>query len=138
MSVKHSFLFSCTVLGLAAFVAVSTFGCGGASGPARYKLSGTVTYDGKPVPAGEVAFEPDSSKGNSGPGSLTLIKDGKYQTEPDKGVVGGPYIVRIAGFDGVPVGDSTEGTGLFPRYETKVDLPKQDGTQDFTVPAAKK
>ncbi len=109
-------------------------GCG-SEGPDRYKVTGTVTYNGQPVPVGEVVFEPDASQGNSGPGSVAQIKDGKYQTEPGMGVMGGAYIVRIVGFDGVPVGDSTAGTGLFPPYETTVNLPEEGVTQDFEVPA---
>ncbi len=104
-------------------------------GPARYEVSGTVTYNGQPVPVGEVVFEPDTYQGNSGPGSVAQIRDGIYQTEPGMGVMGGAYIVRIVGFDGVSVGDSTAGTGLFPPYETTVELPQDDAVQDFNVPA---
>lgn len=125
-------------VGLAAVLAAAMLplgGCGGQSGPARYDLSGTVTYDGQPVPAGEVVLEPDGSKGNTGPGSLATIRDGKYQTEPAMGVVGGAYIARITGFDGVPVGDLSQGTPLFSNYTTTIDLPHEAATHDFQVPA---
>lgn len=112
-------------------------GCRSESGPPRYDLSGAVLYDGKPVPVGEVALEPDGSRGNTGPGCLAVIKDGKYRTAPDKGVLGGAYLVRIVGFDGVPAGDSSVGTALFPPFETKVEFPRQSTTHDFTVPPAK-
>jgi hypothetical protein len=111
-------------------------GCSRQGGPVRYEVKGTVLYDGKPVPAGEVALDPDGSQGTKGPGSIAQIKDGRYQTEPQKGVVGGPYIVRIAGFDGVPVGDSSVGTGIFPPYQTKAEFPKRATSQDFHVPKA--
>lgn len=123
-------------LGLAPVFVLLLSGCSGSSGPPRYEVSGAVTYNGKPVPAGEVSFQPDASKGNKGPGSLALIKDGRYKTNPKKGVVGGPYIVRILGFDGVAVGDSSTGKTLFDQYETKVEFPKQATTQDFSVPAS--
>jgi len=106
-------------------------GCG--SGVSRYDLQGSVTYQGKPVPAGEVTFSPDTSKGNSGPGAFARIKDGKYQTEDDMGIVGGPHVVRILGLDGKAVGESTYGLPLFPEYTTHVDFPKEDSTHDFTV-----
>jgi hypothetical protein len=113
-------------------------GCGGSEGPPRYDLEGAVQFDGQPVPAGEVFLQPDASRGNAGPGSLALIKDGRYQTDPDKGVVGGPYVVRILGFDGVPVGDSSTGKSLFPQYETQVEFPKEATTHDFAIPRVSK
>lgn len=111
-------------------------GCGGPSGPERYHVSGTVTFDGKPVPAGSVLFEPDKSKGNSGPAAGVKIKGGKYDTRIDgKGMVGGPHLVKIIGTDGVaPSEDFPEGTVLF-EYATTADLPKDEATQDFDVPA---
>ncbi len=120
---------------LAAVLALS--GCTGASGPPRYDLSGAVSYAGKPVPAGEIALEPDGSQGNTGPGSMAQIKDGKYQTEPGKGILGGAYVVRIMGFDGIPAGDSSVGTALFLPYETRLDFPCEATTHDFTIEPSK-
>lgn len=122
------------LVGLAALLPLLMIGCSGPAGPATHELSGKVVYDGKPVPVGEVSFQPDGAQGNAGPGCIALIKDGQYKTEPNKGIVGGPYIVRIVGYDGVPVGDSTQGSEMFRVYETKVDLPKETATHDFTVP----
>ena len=115
---------------------LSAAGCGGNSGPARYDVSGTVEFGGKPVPAGEVILQPDGSQGNAGPGSLALIKDGRYQTAPGKGVVGGPYLVTIMGFDGIPAGDSSTGRALFPAHQLKVEFPTEPTTHDFSVSAA--
>jgi hypothetical protein len=124
------------LLGLAAMLPILASGCGGDSGPQRYDLSGAVSFDGKPVPVGEISLAPDASQGNSGPGCIALIKDGQYKTEPGMGILGGPYTVQILGFDGIPVGEATDGTALFPPYETKVDFPKEATTHDFAVPAA--
>lgn len=109
-------------------------GCGGASGPTRYELSGHVLHQGNPVPIGEIILRPDAAAGNDGPGSVTEIRDGAYRTEPGRGVVGGPYLVEIMGFDGVPVGESTEGAVLFEPVTRKVELPRQASTHDFEVP----
>ncbi len=107
-------------------------------GPPRFILSGTVTYDGKPVPKGFITIEPDSEKGNTGPGSGAPIADGEFSTPAETGHVGGPHRIRIVGYDGVPTTEEGEeladGKPLFPTYETTVDLPKENGTQDFTVP----
>lgn len=113
-------------------------GCGGPAGPARYDVEGVVTYDGKPVPAGRVVFEPDSAKGNQGPACYADIEDGKYASPSGKGTVGGPHVVRINGSNGVPHDESPLGTALFPEYRTNVDLPKETATHDFDVPASHK
>lgn len=113
-------------------------GCSRTDGPERYKVSGSVQFKGQPVPAGTIIFEPDPSKGNSGPASYAQIKEGRYATERGQGCVGGPCLVRIAGADGVPVGDLSDGKALFPEYRTAVELPKAASKQDFVVPAERK
>jgi hypothetical protein len=109
-------------------------GCGASSGPTRYELSGRVLHQGKPVPIGEIILRPDAAAGNDGPGSVATIRDGAYRTEAGRGVVGGPYIVEIMGFDGIPVGESTEGAVLFDPITRKVELSRQAATHDFEVP----
>lgn len=110
-------------------------GCGERP-PTLYHVSGSVTFNGKPVPAGSVLFEPDTTKGNTGPAGFAKIKDGKYDTrDGGRGTIGGPHIVRITGLDGIPAEELPEGTPLFPEYTKAIDLPKQNSTQDFDVPA---
>ncbi len=115
-------------------------GCG--SGERIYRLSGTATFKGKPIPAGYIVFEPDSSNGNTGAAGRCQILDGKYDTSRDdgRGTVGGAHRVRIVGLNGNPNG-SADGTKevslplpLFPPYEVVVDLPMEDSTYDFEVP----
>lgn len=117
--------------------ALSIAGCSPSDeGPQRYHLSGTVTYDGKPVPKGFIRFDP--AEGNPGPGSGAEIIDGNYETPAGKGIIGGPHNVVISGWDGVPYQESGEtvedGKELFPKYETTVDFPKEDGEHPFEVP----
>lgn len=114
-------------------------GSGASDGPTRYAVSGKVTYAGEPVPAGEITFEPDASKGNGGPAASTTIEDGAYSLPAASGAVGGAMTVRIIGYDGKPPeGPEAEmnpnGMSLFPPYETTVDLPESSATQDFEVP----
>lgn len=113
-------------------------GCGLSESVAtRYDATGTVTYQGKPVPYGEIVFEPDSSKGNSGPASRAEIKDGAYATEKEKGVVAGATRVRISGYDGKPApgggGTMPHGKSLFPEYIDSVDQPEDVATHDFSI-----
>ena len=56
------------MIGLLLFI-----GCNRDTGPARYDLKGSITYAGKPVPAGYILFAPDKSKGNDGPGACGFL-----------------------------------------------------------------
>ncbi len=109
-------------------------GCAKSDGLERYHLSGTVTYDGQPVPQGEIQFTPNSREGNPGPGTFLKIEDGHYETQAGKGVLGGKYGVRIVGYDGKANSQSDMGVSLFTPYAERIDLPKEDATQDFQIP----
>lgn len=126
------FVICCWLSGL---LALGSTGCSRQEGLARYAVSGAVVLpDGKPVPAGEINFEPDSAAGNKGPGSLAPIKDGKYALAADQGVLGGKYIVTIMSYDGVAVGESLLGKPLVKQpHVEKVELPNQTSTRDFKV-----
>jgi hypothetical protein len=131
---------SCARVLLIAGCLIGPSGCGGAGGgPDRYAISGEVKFEGQPVPHGYVMFTPDPTKGNSGPGSGASIVNGTFQTESGKGTVGGPHLVRITGYDGVPITEEGEelvdGTALFPTWETEVDLPNEETVMNFDVPA---
>ena len=109
--------------------------------PRRFALRGAVTFAGKAIPAGTIHFDPDTSRGNDGPGGVADIRNGRYYTRSGFGVVGGPHVVRIMGFDGkVPAGPeaalSPLGKPLFPHYQTRQDLPRAGGTVNFAIPAA--
>ena len=120
------------MLAVVLVAAISMSGCwGGQSGPARYQVSGKVTYAGQPVPGGMIYFDPDTAKGNHGPQGSGRIEDGKYQTSPGHGAVGGPHVVRITGYEAAEL----EPAELFPTYTTEVDLPKESASLDFDVPA---
>jgi hypothetical protein len=106
-------------------------GCGGGGDDVdRHDVSGSVTFDGQPVPKGRIIFEPDASAGNSGATGVADIVDGKYDTATGgKGTIGGPHVARLEGRD-------ASGGLLFVDHTEKVDLPKQAGTHDFQVPAS--
>jgi hypothetical protein len=128
------------VVGLIVLGGLFGGGCGSSDGPGQFNVSGRVTFDGKAVPAGTISFEPDASKGATGPGAVAQIKDGRYATERGKSPTSGPHVVRIIGYDGVPSKIGTmevpEGKALFPPYETRADLPKAASQHDFQVPAS--
>jgi len=78
---------------------VATFivsGCG-RSGPEHGRVSGTVTYNGKPVPKGTISFQAVDPKGRNATGAIE--PDGSYtlQTEePGDGAQLGDYRVAIS------------------------------------------
>ncbi|WP_439629789.1 hypothetical protein [Gemmata sp.] len=119
---------------LAAVLAPLATGC---DGTGRRELSGTVTYDGKPLPSGTILFEPDATKGNDGPPGSATVTNGQYRTDPGKGVTGGPYRVRVQGGNGVNAGElNPHGSPLPPptgEYRVNADLP-QGGTFDVAIP----
>lgn len=113
------------ILVLPAVIAVA--GCGRSDGVVRYAISGTVTYDGKPLAAGGIRFTPDSDQGNRGPASNIEVMNGRYQSIKGYGVVGGAYTVEIRRGVEYPAPEP-------PPHTVKVELPKKDSVMDFDVP----
>jgi len=108
--------------------------CGKAGLP-RYELSGTVTYQGKPVPAGNIRFEPvGTTLNNSTIGDADII-DGKYSTLLDRGIIGGMHRVFVYGFNGIPEpGSGPEGAAIFGSHIVEMDLPEEASKIDIKVP----
>lgn len=127
-----------TVLNAAIGLAMACIGCS-QRGPERFRVHGTVTYAGAPVPIGRIVFEPDLARGNRGPQGFAPIENGKFDTAAKfcQGVVGGPTIVRIDGFEMLAGGEDATiaGRQLFKAYETRIDLPLTASPLDFEVPA---
>lgn len=115
-------------------------GCGKNS--ERANVDGTVTFDGKPVPAGSIVFSPDVSKGHRGPEGFAPIENGRYDTRRGgKGTTPGPLKVTIYGCEPTPAAKETQavegspGTPLFPSYTTHIEMSESDHTFNFDVPA---
>jgi hypothetical protein len=125
-----------TVLIGIAVLSLLTGGCGGDS---FHHVSGNATFKSEPIPTGKIYFQPDASKGNTGATGYAEIVAGKYDTKATggQGTIGGPMIVRIEGADGVAIDeDRPSGKPLFTFYETQVEMPAEDSTKDFDVPAS--
>src|SRR5262245_21835714 len=96
---------------LALIVCAAVAGCSGAS---LYDVKGTVNWNGDPIPAGVIWFEPDVAKGNiNGPQGYAQIKDGKFDTRQNgRGVRPGLYTIRVEAFDGKPANELPLGKPL--------------------------
>jgi hypothetical protein len=118
-------------------IAVALPGCG-RSGPPRYELSGTVRYAGKPLPAGYIVFAPDRSAGGEGAATQADIHDGQYLVPAERGILGGPYVAAIYGFDGVRSEENgivnALGNPIVANYRVTIDLPRAASVSDFVVP----
>lgn len=115
-------------------LALAVAGCGDSS---KSRVSGTVTFQGKPIPKGKIYFTPDAKKSNTGPTGYADIVNGSYDTG-SKGSMPSPtgaVVVRVEGFEDI------QGTGeismrpLFFPWEKDADLPGGASTQNFDVPA---
>ncbi|WP_207396686.1 hypothetical protein [Bremerella alba] len=114
---------------------IAAAGCGAAQSD-TYRVSGQVNFDGQPVPAGTILFQPDKSQGASGQAGLAIIRDGQFDTaaEGGRGTSGGAQRVRIIGLDGKPVEMGPNGVPLFSDHTEKVSLPQADSTHNFDIP----
>lgn len=115
-------------------------GCGSAD-PPLYSVSGTVTFNGKPVPMGQIYFDPDGRAGNTdGPQGFARIVNGQFTTalEGGSGVRGGAYIIRVQGFDGKVGPEHPYGDALFLEHGEKRNLPAEPSTLAIELPAKKK
>lgn len=116
-------------------------GCGESG---RYRVSGNVTFDGAPVPAGTLTFIPIGPGDPGRSAGFCRITSGKFTSRTGRHPAGGLHRVMINGFDGVPftseVADQTVtnpfGKPLFDMHFVEVDVPKkQDTVLDFVVPS---
>lgn len=141
--IQHSMqkLPSCVVLLLIAPSLAAIIGCGGeGAGPGKYHVSGKVTFQGQPIPEGEILFTPDTSSGNRGPASIAYVKDGQYSTQPGKGLIGGAYKLEVEGFETKAELDQDGEVivaPLFPTFVSQHEFEQQDSTFDFEVEVPK-
>lgn len=98
---------------LMAGMLVAVVGCGGGDGDTA-DVSGTVSYDGKPIENGSINFIATDGKGTGG----GVIKDGKYSATK---VRIGPNKVQVSG---------SKVVGKKKAYNTP-DSPMQDVTAEY-------
>jgi hypothetical protein len=95
-------LLACPILLLACLpMAVFFAGCGGSQGPERVVVSGTITYNGKPLPEGTIRFVPVQT--SPVPTSGATIVNGNYKVDGKGAVPVGTHRVQIEAFRKVPL-----------------------------------
>ncbi|UUO04611.1 hypothetical protein M4951_14555 [Blastopirellula sp. J2-11] len=68
-------------------------GCFGENGPFKVPITGTVEFQGEPIPAGTIAFAPvDPDQGK--PMSIEITA-GQFATPPGQGLIAGRYKVVV-------------------------------------------
>ena len=104
------------------FCALTVTGCFGGSAEhiERAAVSGTVTFDGKPLPEGSIQFVPDvdsTGKTIRGKAVQAIISDGKYALEAAQGPTVGTNKILI---------NATQKTGKFQNFDgIKTEIQKQ-------------
>jgi hypothetical protein len=103
--------------------------------PAQTEISGTVTFKGKPIPAGDVGFTPDVGVAGAQV-QMYMVKDGKYNSAdtPGSGLRPGKYTVRIAGYDGKQIPMYFSGKQIFNAVQEEIVITEGTMTKDFVVP----
>lgn len=114
-------------------------GCGGSSLKLE-DVAGDATFEGRPIVFGQLEFIPDASKSHQGPAGEAEIVDGKFDTSlGGKGIVPGPYKVRITAYEARPVSSTDETIPsnnkppLFQGYT--IDMDVKGGELTVAVPA---
>jgi hypothetical protein len=103
--------------------AILAAGCGGPAA-VRVPVAGTVTHDGRPVPAGRVELLPDTARGGSGPAGYATIVDGRFDTRASgRDIAPGPTLAVVRGTDGRPgpVEGQESGQPLFEPHSHPFD-----------------
>jgi hypothetical protein len=110
-------------------------GCGG--GLERIPLSGTVTFNGKPIEDGQIRFMPKED--TKMPLTVEPIKNGEYDTSTTGGVPVGRYQVQFFSYDTRYPEPSGPGAADRPQllppscnYQSKYEIEVESGQRGFT------
>ena len=128
--------FSCILLGMIVLAGCST-------GPRKYKVKGTVTLDGQPLPEGDLIFMPDDKNQHPEPGKITngrfelMALEGKkhVQISASKIIPGS----KVRGAGGEPVAEEY----IPKRYNSPTELtyevkPQAENIAEFKLDSKRK
>jgi hypothetical protein len=112
-------------------------GCSGETKKPVVQLSGTVTFNNSPVPAGYISFSPISTELGAKV-VVAQIKDGAFTTAtlPEKGFYPGEVNIQIAGFNGKAEKFYPQGKQIFNPHSLKESFTVGEVQKNFDVPAS--
>ncbi|MDR2438850.1 MAG: hypothetical protein LBE12_05715 [Planctomycetaceae bacterium] len=129
---KSSYFLGCIIV----FSLLVVVGCN-PSGVKRYQVSGTVTFDKQPVAEGEIRFSPDTTKGNTGPQGYAAIKNGKFKTLKETGVIVGPMYATVTVVDPIKGEEKDDGSSsrkiVFENWNYAFEMPAQSHVLDLKI-----
>jgi hypothetical protein len=113
-----------------------SYGCGGDPSLETAELSGTVTFEGKPLPEGEIRFVP--IKDTQGPACAGDIRQGIYKITARGGITVGTHRVEIRAMRDIPGSQSLPDipghkSGEKPREQYLPPKYNQQSTFEITV-----
>ena len=85
---------------MGAGLALIMLGCGGPAGPELIEVSGTATYQAKPIQDGVIKFIPTA--GSQAPTRSVPIKEGTYKATGRAALGVGTYKIEITAYTGEP------------------------------------
>jgi hypothetical protein len=89
-----------SVVSLYGLLLLALAGCGRSGDLEMAAVSGTVTYQGKPIEDGEIRFAPTGD--TKGPASAAMIRNGRYEVTARGGVPVGTHRVEVRAFRVIP------------------------------------
>jgi hypothetical protein len=126
-----------TLITLFSLLGIVVAGCSGPKGPELTRITGVVTFEGKPVGPGTVAFLPSDPTGS--PASGTIEKNGTFKMSmfnPGDGALPGSYKVAVTVIKEPVHGD--EKGNLFPATFLSPERYMNPETSGFTITVEKR
>lgn len=113
---------------LAVALGIGLSGCGGKSGPTLVQLSGTILFEGRPIPPGTLTFIPKEGQGPTATG--TIADAGRFTVSthhPGDGISPGAYRIRVESWETPPTMGGPPAKSAVPEKYTNMN------TTDLTL-----
>lgn len=133
-SLEEPTIRACSLL-LCLWLFATTSGCGtNGSKWSRVHVTGTVTYEGQPVPDGSITLRP--AAGTAGPAAGAAIVNGDYEIPEGDGPALGTYqaTITVVMFNGPRVNAGPRDIPEMHRFEQEVEFEEAEERKNFVLP----